>query len=114
MSIVNSLTYSNRKRDQLTNNRNGVGYAAFTIILSCSIVIFLKVPNAITQFRILNCIGTVLGFFSSLFYVLTINEVTLSSEAKRLDMDFKVVSMGKNATKYIDEKSDTSGKSSKS
>lgn len=68
MSIVNQLSYSNRQRDQLTNNRNGFTYAANITVLSVALLLFLTVDDAKLQFRYLCLISLTLGLFSSLFY----------------------------------------------
>jgi Na+/melibiose symporter-like transporter len=103
MSIVNSLTFSNRKRDQLTNNRNGIGFAAFIIILSASVVVFLKVQDAATQFRILCSLGLFTGICSSIFYICAIDEIKLNQEAKELDIKYKIANMGESAGTFIEE-----------
>ena len=82
MSIVNQLTYSNRQRDQLSNNRNGFTYAANITVLSFALLFFLTVEDEVLQFRYLcfMCLG--LGFFTSSFYMIKIKEVYLSKLAK--------------------------------
>lgn len=75
MSIVNSLTFSNRQRDKLVNNRNGFTYIANIIVLSLALLFFLTLKDAIDQFRYMCLIGLVLGLVTSLFYMCSINEV---------------------------------------
>lgn len=85
MSILNSLTFSNRQRDKLVNNRNAFTYAANIVILSLALLLFLTVKDDIDQFRYLCYTGLILGFGATLFYICSINEVQLSQEAKILD-----------------------------
>jgi Na+/melibiose symporter-like transporter len=53
MAIVNDLSYSNRMRDRLVNNRNGFTYAANITVLTTALVLFNVVPEAKNQFRFL-------------------------------------------------------------
>ena len=46
MSIVNSLAYSQRKRDTMVNNRNAFTYGANILMLSVSLILFLFVSNS--------------------------------------------------------------------
>ena len=69
MAIVNSLTYSNRRRDYLSNNRNGFTYLANITVLSIALFLFLTMDNAIAQFRVLSIISLILGLLTSLFYI---------------------------------------------
>lgn len=78
MAIVNGLSASNRKRDELANNRNGFTFAANITILSFALLFFNAVGSSIDQFRYLCFLALGLGSFSSLFYMFTINEVRLS------------------------------------
>lgn len=45
MSIVNQLTYSNRQRDKLSNNRNGFTYAANITVLAVALLLFLTMKD---------------------------------------------------------------------
>lgn len=47
MSIVNQLSQSNRRRDQLANARNGLTSAAFIIVLLTALLVFVTVDDAI-------------------------------------------------------------------
>jgi len=85
MSIVNQLTYSNRRRDRLTNNRNGFTYGSYIYCLAFSMIFFSVVDNEVDQFRYLCLVITVLGICSTIFYIVKIQEPFLSSEAKRLE-----------------------------
>jgi Na+/melibiose symporter-like transporter len=103
MSIVNQLSYSNRQRDQLSNNRNGFTYAANITVLSFALLLFLTVSDAVLQFRYLCLISLTLGLFSSLFYIIQIKEVKLSEEAKHFDHEYKRITMGEKAAESIEK-----------
>ena len=85
MSIVNQLSGSNRMRDKLVNNRNGFTYAANITVLAFAVLMFKTVDEKTDQFRYMSFLCVGLGFMASSFFMLTINEVQLSAEAKRLD-----------------------------
>ena len=89
MSIVNQLSYSVNKKDQLVNNRNGFTYAANIVVLSGALRVFLAFDNPIDQFRILCAMCLIFGCCSTGFYMLNIREVKLSEEAKYLDKLYK-------------------------
>ncbi len=40
MAIVNQLSYSNRKRDQMTNYKNGFSYFANITVLGIAVLLF--------------------------------------------------------------------------
>ena len=69
MSIVNSISKSNRMRDKLSNNRNAFTSSANITVLLSALILFIVVENQITQFRILCCICIVLGCCASAFYL---------------------------------------------
>jgi len=48
MSIVNALSYSQRKRDKMAVNRNGFTYAANIFVLSLALVLFVTIDNPVT------------------------------------------------------------------
>ena len=48
LAIVNSLSYSQRKRDQMVVNRNGFTYGANILVLALSLVLFLTISSQIT------------------------------------------------------------------
>ena len=45
MSIVNKLTYSQRRRDKLVNYRNGLTYTASVVILIEAVFVFAFVSD---------------------------------------------------------------------
>lgn len=81
MSIVNSLTYDQEKRDIMINSRNGFTYAANIAMLSFSMVLFIFEKHAMMQFRVLGITCVLLGLISTFFYLFHIKETRLSSEA---------------------------------
>ena len=89
MAIVNNLSASNQKRDRLVNNRNGFTFAANITILSFALLLFNTVDDKILQFRFLCLIAMSIGAFSSIFFMLTINEPRLTKEAKEYDAIYK-------------------------
>jgi Na+/melibiose symporter-like transporter len=48
LSIVNSLTYGQRRRDKLINFRNGFTYIANVVVLTMALMVFLFVGNQTT------------------------------------------------------------------
>jgi len=84
MSIVNSLTYSTQRRDQLSNSRNTFTFIANITVLAVALVLFQIITNGIEQYRFLAIIICVIGGLSSFFYLTTIKEPYLVGEAKRL------------------------------
>jgi len=103
MSIVNQLTYSNRQRDTLSNNRNGLTYAANITVLAVALVLFLKITDEVQQFQILCGTCLSLGFCTSMFYMCTVNEIKLSREATRLDKEYKIAKLGEEALEIEEE-----------
>ena len=78
MSIVNQLSYSVKRRDLMSNNRNGATYAANITILSVALVIFITVPSPTTSFTCLCLMCIILGSITSFFYIVKIKESYLS------------------------------------
>jgi len=91
MSIVNGLSASNRKRDQLANNRNGFTFAANITVLTFALIFFHYVDSAIEQFRYLCFVALGLGICTSTFYILTVREVKLAKEALKYDAIYRGV-----------------------
>jgi Na+/melibiose symporter-like transporter len=90
MSIVNSLTYSTQKRDQLVASRNTFTFIANISVLSLALIIFQIITDGYWQYRILAIIVIVIGTLTSLYYIAVIKEPYLSGEAKRLQKEFKM------------------------
>jgi Na+/melibiose symporter-like transporter len=110
MSIVNSLSASNRKRDELANNRNGFTFAANIVILSFALLFFHVVNDSINQFRYLCFLALGLGSFSSFFYMFTINEPKLSNLALELDAEYKGISIDEAKGSKNNEKGNQGGR----
>lgn len=85
MALVNQLSTSNRRRDNLSNNRNGFTYAANITVLSLALLFFIIIDNNIDQFRYLIFSTVALGVVSSLFFMFTINEPKLTQQAVHYD-----------------------------
>lgn len=69
MAIVNQLSFSNRRRDAMVNQRNGFTYIANIVVLSFALLFFAVLDNSVDQFRYLSIIALALGFFTSVFYI---------------------------------------------
>ena len=113
MSIVNSLSNSNQKRDKLSNNRNGFTYAANITVLVCALIFFLTVNDKINQFRYLCFLCLAIGTFTSLFYMININEVKLSADAQHFDREYKKATLGEAAADSVLKNRSDSKKKSK-
>ena len=74
MAIVNQLSYSQRKRDQMAVNRNGFTYAANIFVLSLALILFVTIKSQVTQFRLLGIVCVCLGALTTTFYISTIKE----------------------------------------
>lgn len=74
MSIVNSMTYDQRRRDIMINLRNSCSYFAGIFVPTVSFFIFTYVDDEMQQFSILSqcCIG--LGLIACVTFALVINE----------------------------------------
>jgi Na+/melibiose symporter-like transporter len=90
MSVVNTLTFSTQKRDQLVASRNTFTFVANIFVLLSALLLFIVLDSKIQQFRILAIIIVVIGFFASVFYTFTIKEPYLVKEAKKLQKEFKM------------------------
>ena len=90
MSIVNSLTYSTQRRDQLVASRNTFTFIANIAVLTMALVIFAIVSDGVWQYRILAIVIVSVGICSSIFYLATLKEPYLVGEAKRLQKEFKL------------------------
>lgn len=93
MSVVNSLTYSTQRRDELVASRNTFTFIANIAILVTSLILFSFDTEKLSQewqFRILCIIVVSIGVITNTFYLLVIKETYLSKEAKRLQKEFKL------------------------
>jgi uncharacterized integral membrane protein len=48
MSIVNTLSYSQRRRDRMVNARNSFTYIANITVLTVSLLLFIVINNSTT------------------------------------------------------------------
>ena len=108
MSIVNSLAYSQRKRDTMVNNRNAFTYGANILMLTTSLILFLFISNSTLQFRVLSlfCVGV--GVITSLFYVGTVIEPPLTKKATEGEENYQL-GLGKKPKPKV-QVTDTDGK----
>jgi len=81
LAIVNQLTFGQRRRDTLINRRNAFTYIANVTVLSMATVVFIVVPNPVTQFRILAFASVGIGMCTSIFYIIKIKENPLTQKA---------------------------------
>ena len=95
MSLVPSLTISRLKRDTLNNRRNTFTYIANLLVLILAFILFISiryillhsksifinsfVSNPQTIFEVLAIIVTSIGFFTSLFFTIVIDEKYLTA-----------------------------------
>lgn len=89
MALVNSITFSSQRRDQLITLRNAFTFVANVLVLAIALVIFAIVKDQIWQFRILALIIIGLGGLSSLFYMCMLREPYLVREAKAINKDYR-------------------------
>ena len=61
--------------------RNGFTYAANIFVLALALVLFVTINNQVTQFRILGLVCVGLGATTTLFYIATVKEPSLSKLA---------------------------------
>jgi Na+/melibiose symporter-like transporter len=82
MSIVNSISYDQNRRDMLLNYRNSCTYGAGIFIPLMSLWIFTHVEKNFDQFSYLANISCVLGTITSIAFALIINEPKLVKKSK--------------------------------
>ena len=89
MAIVNNMTESNRRRDRLSNSRNGFTAGANVIVLTIALVLFATMTDPIQEYRVL-CIGALsIGACASMFYMFHIREVPLTEASDKYDKAYK-------------------------
>lgn len=88
MSIVNQLSQSNRRRDELANNRNGFTAAANITVLTFALILFIAIDNNVNQYRVLALIVLVIGICTSLFFLCTVKEVSMEKAAIVLEAKY--------------------------
>ena len=69
--------------------RNGFTYAANIFVLALALVLFVTVDSQVTQFRILGIVCVGLGAVTTLFYISTVQEPSLSRKALEGEAAYK-------------------------
>lgn len=97
MAVVNELTRSNRKRDQLANNRNGFTAAANILVLALSTVFFFTIDSNIWQYRALTITTLVFGTAATSFYLFAVREKKMERDATIMEKKYRhqeMIAMG--------------------
>lgn len=81
MSIIVSITYDQKQRDNLISYRNAFTFGSNLTTLGIALLLFEYEPDAIWQFRYLCLIITGIGIISGIFYLYGVPEVKLSTLA---------------------------------
>jgi Na+/melibiose symporter-like transporter len=89
LAIINGLTYGQRRRDKMINQRNAFTYIANVTVLSMALIVFVTVSNAPTQFRILAFSSVAIGCCTSVFYIINIREKPLCEEAIKYEEAYR-------------------------
>jgi len=84
MSLVPSLTLSRKQRDSLNALRNTFTYLANLYVLTAAFIIFLSIDHGFTQFRILSFASIGLGFFTSIIFLVSVNEKRLTNDCLKV------------------------------
>jgi Na+/melibiose symporter-like transporter len=92
MSIVNSMTYDQKRRDYLINYRNSCAYATGIFVPAISYYIFKNVVNNEDQFSLIANISMAFGLISAVSFMLIVNEPNLVKRSKYIyDKYFLIV-----------------------
>lgn len=75
----------------MSNNRNGFTSLAYITVLGLALAMFLFVEDGILQFRIICVTCLSLGTFTSIFYLININELHLEKVAKEKDKEYRLM-----------------------
>ena len=89
LAIVNQLSYSQRKRDKMVVNRNGLTYAANILVLGMALILFGTIESQKLQFKILSITCVILGALTTIFYICTVHEPQLSKVALEREAIYK-------------------------
>ena len=89
MSLVPSLTISRVRRDILNNLRNTFTFIANLWVLLFAFVLFALVDDKRLKFQILAQGTLVLGALTSIFFMLTIREKSLTRACRKLAKQYK-------------------------
>lgn len=99
MSVVVGLTFSNNRRDKLVSLRNGFTYISNLFTLVIAIIYIVNLDDSILIFRLLAGTLTVIGLFTSIFYIVFIPEVKLSELAIKYDKAYRKAGEGEKEEK---------------
>ena len=91
MSIVNSITYDQQRRDLMINYRNSCSYFAGIFLPVTSFFMFKYVDAQMDKFAYIANICTVMGMTASFYFMLVINEPRLVNESKRIFDSFFLI-----------------------
>ena len=70
LSIVNSLSYGQRRRDVMVNGRNIFTYFANIFMLTLSLIFFLTIVSGVFCFQLLTIVCLVCGGATTLYYII--------------------------------------------
>jgi Na+/melibiose symporter-like transporter len=84
MSIVNSLSYDQHRRDILLNYRNSSQYTAGLLVPTISYFMFVYIDDDLDQFATMLNICLVLGIVTTILMMCAINEPKLIRESKEV------------------------------
>jgi len=101
MSIVNQLSNSNRMRDKLSSYRNGFIYGSNMLVLGTATYMFYSIDGEKLQYRYICYVATALSIAAAVFYIIKIDEVKLSAEAKRLEEEYQNNLLGQNTVELM-------------
>lgn len=94
LAIVNNLSYSQRRRDDMIEGRNVFTYVANIFMLTVSLALFCTMSSGPDIFRYLTIICLALGTVSTFFYLYQIREEPLSKAAVAADEAYKKAMSG--------------------
>jgi len=81
MSIIVSITYDQKQRDNLISYRNAFTFGSNLVTLGIALVLFELMSDAVMQFRVLCLIITFVGIIFGIIYLYGVPEVKLSTKA---------------------------------
>ena len=70
-------------------NRNGLTYAANIMVLALALLLFAVIDNQTLQFQILSIVCVATGGITTLFYISTVREISLSKVALEREAVYK-------------------------
>ena len=103
LSLLNSITYDQRRRDKLINYRNSCAYAAGIVVPAISFFSFTYFSDEFVQYKIISNFCLVLGIITTIFFLWKIDEIKLVKESKsRYDAFFMIKADSINDVGFID------------